>query len=76
MSCRALRGLPARVPVALEWGSGGVETTVQKYKLFPTWQKKNAGLLKRACMYAGKMAVGYCRWKGYFFRRPRRAVTL
>lgn len=33
--------VPARVPVALEWGFGGVETTVQKYKLFPTWRKKN-----------------------------------
>ena len=42
--------VPARVPVALEWGSGGVETTVQKYKLFPTWQKKNADPVEK-CLH-------------------------
>ena len=35
-----LAPLPARLPVALEWGFGDAETTVQKYKLFPIWQKK------------------------------------
>ena len=57
---RRISPLPARVPVALEWGSGGVETTVQKYKLFPTWQKKMQAQLKRACTDADKMAVTEC----------------
>lgn len=34
MSCRVLRGLPARLPVALEWGFGGMGNDGAKIHIF------------------------------------------
>lgn len=34
---------PPAYPVALEWGFGDAETTVQRYKLFPNRQNKSFG---------------------------------
>ena len=53
-----LRHCPPACP-SLSMGLGGVETTVQKYKLFPIWQKKlfrrlPGRTVRRACRRVGQ----------------------